>query len=58
MARLSRAAFRAVWANPLKSPAGYATLAQGVSTALPYLDELEAGDCVESLEALAAVVAA
>jgi uncharacterized protein with von Willebrand factor type A (vWA) domain len=58
MARLSRVAFRVVWVNPLKASAGYAPLAQGMAAALPYVDEFVEGHCVESLEALAAVVAA
>jgi uncharacterized protein with von Willebrand factor type A (vWA) domain len=58
MARLSRVAHRVVWVNPLKASAGYAPLAQGMAAALPYVDEFVEGHCVESLEALAAVVAA
>jgi uncharacterized protein with von Willebrand factor type A (vWA) domain len=58
MARLSRVAFRVVWVNPLKASAGYAPLAQGMAAALPYVDEFVEGHCLDSLEALAAVVAA
>jgi uncharacterized protein len=58
MARLSRVAFRVVWVNPLKASAGYAPLAQGMAAALPYIDEFVEGHSIESLETLAAVVAA
>jgi uncharacterized protein with von Willebrand factor type A (vWA) domain len=58
MARLSRVAFRVVWVNPLKASPGYAPLAQGMAAALPYIDEFVEGHSIESLETLAAVVAA
>jgi uncharacterized protein with von Willebrand factor type A (vWA) domain len=58
MARLSRVAFRIVWVNPLKASPGYAPLAQGMAAALPYIDEFVEGHSLESLETLAAVVAA
>jgi uncharacterized protein with von Willebrand factor type A (vWA) domain len=58
MARLSRVAYRVVWVNPLKASPGYAPLAQGMAAALPYIDEFVEGHSLESLETLAAVVAA
>jgi uncharacterized protein with von Willebrand factor type A (vWA) domain len=47
-----------VWVNPLKASPGYAPLAQGMAAALPYIDEFVEGHSLESLETLAAVVAA
>ncbi len=58
MARLSRVAYKIVWVNPLKSTPGYAPLAQGMSAALPFVDEFVEGHSLASLEELAVRVAA
>lgn len=56
MARLRRLAHRIVWVNPLKGDPGYAPLARGMSTALPYIDDFVSGHNVASLSDLAAVL--
>jgi uncharacterized protein with von Willebrand factor type A (vWA) domain len=58
MERLHRVAFRVIWVNPLKASPGYAPLAQGMAAALPFVDEFVEGHSVESLEELAALIAA
>lgn len=58
MARLSRAAHRVVWVNPLKADDRYQPLARGMSAALPYVDRFVPGHDLASLEALAGVVSA
>jgi len=58
MARLARVAHRVVWVNPLKATPGYAPLVRGMAAALPYVDEFVEGHSVESLEALARLLAA
>jgi uncharacterized protein with von Willebrand factor type A (vWA) domain len=58
VARLSRVAHRIVWANPLKATPGYQPLAAGMAAALPYVDEFVEAHCLDSLAALAEVVAA
>ena len=58
MQRLQRVAFRVIWVNPLKASPGYAPLAQGMAAAMPYIDEFVEGHSVESLEELAALIAA
>lgn len=57
MGRLSRVAHRIVWVNPLKASPGYAPLAAGMAAALPYVDEFVEGHSLDSLEALAEVIA-
>jgi uncharacterized protein len=57
MARLSRVAHRVVWVNPLKASPGYAPLARGMASALPYVDRFVEGHAVMSLEYLAGVIA-
>jgi hypothetical protein len=57
MARLSRVARRIVWVNPLKASPGYAPLARGMASALPYVDQFVEGHSVASLEQLAHLVA-
>jgi hypothetical protein len=57
MARLSRVARRIVWVNPLKASPGYAPLARGMASALPYVDQFAEGHSVASLEQLAHLVA-
>ena len=56
MARLSRVAFKIVWANPVKASPGYAPLARGMAAALPYVDDFVEGHSLASLEALAGLV--
>ena len=56
MERLSRVAFRVVWANPLKASPGYAPLAAGMAAALPYVDEFVEGHSLDSLQRLAEVI--
>jgi uncharacterized protein with von Willebrand factor type A (vWA) domain len=58
MERLQRVAFRVIWVNPLKASPGYAPLAQGMAAAMPFIDEFVEGHSVESLEQLAALIAA
>jgi uncharacterized protein with von Willebrand factor type A (vWA) domain len=58
MQRLQRVAFRVIWVNPLKASPGYAPLAQGMAAAMPFIDEFVEGHSVESLEQLAALIAA
>jgi uncharacterized protein with von Willebrand factor type A (vWA) domain len=58
MRRLSRLAHRVIWVNPLKSAPGYKPLAAGMAAALPYVDVFLSGHNFESLEELAAAIAA
>lgn len=57
MGRLSRAARRVVWVNPLKASPGYAPLARGMAAALPFVDQFVEGHAVASLEHLAGIIA-
>lgn len=52
MRRLDRMACRIAWVNPLKRTRGYAPLAQGMSEALPHLDEFISGHNLTDLLAL------
>jgi len=56
MARLSRVAYRIIWANPLKGSEGYEPLTQGMQAALPYVDEFVSGHSLEALEGLVGVI--
>jgi len=56
MARLTRVAYRVVWANPLKATDGYAPLARGMAAALPYIDEFVEGHSLGALEELAMAI--
>jgi uncharacterized protein with von Willebrand factor type A (vWA) domain len=56
MARLRRAAHRVVWLNPLAAHPEYEPLARGMRAAVPYTDELLAGNSLASLEHLAALL--
>jgi hypothetical protein len=56
--RLARLAHRLVWLNPLKGDPAYEPLTRGMRAALPHLDAFESGHNLESLEALAATLAA
>ncbi|HCB33841.1 MAG TPA: hypothetical protein DEP69_01275 [Acidimicrobiaceae bacterium] len=58
MERLHRVTHRLVWVNPLKHTDGYAPLARGMAAALPHVDDFVEGHSFDSLEQLAAVVAA
>jgi uncharacterized protein len=53
MARLRRSAYRLVWLNPLAAHPGYEPLTRGMRAAIPFADELLAGNNLESLEHLA-----
>ena len=57
MVRLHRLAHKVIWANPLKGSARYEPLARGMAAALPSVDEFVSGHDLESVEALAAVLA-
>ena len=56
MARLSRVAYRIVWANPLKATDGYQPLARGMAAAMPFLDEFVEGHSLRALERLAEAI--
>ena len=57
MARLGRVAHRMVWVNPLKASPGYEPLARGMAAALPHVDRFLEGHSLDSLRALAEVLA-
>ena len=57
MGRLRRVAHRIVWVNPLKASPGYAPLARGMATALPFVDDFVEGHSLLALESLAEVIA-
>jgi uncharacterized protein len=54
MARLSRLVHRVMWVNPLKGDPEFRPVSRGMRAALPYIDELVAGDTLGSLAGLAA----
>jgi uncharacterized protein len=56
MERLRRSAHRLVWLNPLAAHPGYEPLTRGMRAAVPYTDELLAGNTLMSLEQLAEVL--
>jgi uncharacterized protein len=56
MAKLARTAYAVVWVNPLKGSPSYRPLAGGMRAALPYVDRFLAGNNLESLEELGAVL--
>ncbi|HEY5428049.1 MAG TPA: VWA domain-containing protein [Solirubrobacteraceae bacterium] len=58
MARLSRAAYRLVWLNPLAAHPDYQPLARGMQAAVPHTDRLLAGNSLASLEQLATILEA
>jgi uncharacterized protein len=58
MQRLHRLAYRVIWVNPLKAAAGYEPLAAGMAAALPHVDVFLSGHNFESLQELAAAIAA
>jgi uncharacterized protein with von Willebrand factor type A (vWA) domain len=51
--RLRRSAYRLVWLNPLAAHADYEPLTRGMRAAIPYVDELLAGNSLQSLQQLA-----
>ena len=58
MERLSRAAHRVVWVNPLKASPGYEPIARGMAAALPHVDTFLEGHCLDSLETLSEAIGA
>jgi uncharacterized protein len=56
IARLGRSAHRLVWLNPLAAHPDYEPLTRGMRAAVPYTDELLAGNSLGSLEQLAAIL--
>ena len=56
MARLRRLCHRLLWVNPCKGAPDYEPLALGMATALPYIDDFQAGHNLASLETLAVVI--
>ena len=58
MERLSRTAHRVVWVNPLKVTPGYEPIARGMAAAMPHLDVVLEGHCLDSLTALSEAVGA
>jgi len=53
MERLQRASYRLLWLNPLLGSANYEPLTQGLTAALPYVDDFLPVHNLASLEALA-----
>jgi uncharacterized protein with von Willebrand factor type A (vWA) domain len=58
IARLRRSAYRLIWLNPLAAHPDYEPLARGMRAAIPYTDELLAGNTLASLERLADIMEA
>jgi uncharacterized protein with von Willebrand factor type A (vWA) domain len=56
MARLRRSAHRLVWLNPLAAHPDFEPLTRGMRAAVPYTDELLAGNAIASLEELASIL--
>jgi hypothetical protein len=56
MARLRRTAHRLIWLNPLAAHPDYEPLTQGMRAAVPFTDELIAGNSLASLERLAEIL--
>jgi uncharacterized protein len=56
MARLRRSAHRLVWLNPLAAHPEFEPLTRGMRAAVPYTDELLAGNSLASLEQLAVIL--
>jgi len=57
MQRLRFVAHRIVWVNPLKASAGYEPITRGMAAALPFVDDFIEGHSLDSLDALASLVA-
>jgi uncharacterized protein with von Willebrand factor type A (vWA) domain len=56
MSRLRRSAHRLVWLNPLAAHPEFEPLTRGMRAAVPYTDELLAGNSLASLEQLAVIL--
>jgi uncharacterized protein with von Willebrand factor type A (vWA) domain len=56
IARLRRSAHRLVWLNPLAAHPDYEPLTRGMRAAIPYVDDLLAGNSLQSLQQLADVL--
>jgi uncharacterized protein len=56
MARLRRSAHHLVWLNPLAAHPEFEPLTRGMRAAMPYTDELLAGNSLDSLEQLAVIL--
>jgi len=56
MARLRRSAHRLVWLNPLAAHPDFAPLTRGMKAAIPFTDELLAGNSLDSFEQLAVIL--
>lgn len=56
MARLRRSAHRLVWLNPLAAHPEFEPLTRGMRAAIPYTDDLLAGNSLDSLEQLALIL--
>jgi uncharacterized protein len=56
MARLRRSAHHLVWLNPLAAHPEFEPLTRGMRAAVPYTDELLAGNSLASLEQLAVIL--
>jgi uncharacterized protein with von Willebrand factor type A (vWA) domain len=58
LARLQRSCRRLIWLNPLLGAPGYQPLTQGIRAALPYVDDFLPIHNLQSMEALAKLLAA
>jgi uncharacterized protein len=56
MARLRRSAYRLVWLNPLAAHPDFEPLTRGMRSAIPYTDDLLAGNSLNSFEQLAVIL--
>ena len=56
MARLRRSAHRLVWLNPLAAHPDFEPLTRGMKAAIPFTDELLAGNSLDSFEQLAVIL--
>lgn len=56
MIRLSRAAHRLIWVNPLKATPDYAPLARGMAAAFPHVDHFVSGHSFNALRELAEII--
>ena len=56
MERLRRSAHRLVWLNPLAAHPDYEPLTRGMRAAMPYMNELLAGNSLASLQQLAEIL--
>ena len=56
MERLQRIAHHVVWVNPHRGKSGYEPVQQGITAALPYVDDFVAGHSLATFEELVEVV--